>query len=48
LSERKKKEFLDTVECSTAESRMKGLIDCSDDMLELMKHVAYLKNRSSL
>ena len=48
LSERKQKEFLDSVDCTSAESRMKELIDRSDDMLELMKHYAKLKNQSAL
>ncbi|GMI08106.1 hypothetical protein TrVE_jg11753 [Triparma verrucosa] len=48
FSDRKKEEFLDSVDCSTAESRMKGLIDQSDDMLELMRHFSKCKNKSSL
>ncbi|GMI18059.1 hypothetical protein TrLO_g4475 [Triparma laevis f. longispina] len=47
FSERKMEEFLDSVDCATAESRMKGLIDQSDDMLELMRHFAKLKDKSN-
>jgi hypothetical protein len=45
LSERTKETFLDEVDSSTSESRMKGLVDKSDDFLEHMTHMHTLKNR---
>ena len=48
LSERKKEDFLDHVECTTSESRMKGLVDSSDDFLEHMMHMHKLKNQSNI